>query len=496
MTGNTGILLSHPTNKEWVGSKTLYDFDVPEIDIMADEIYKGKGGYIQTIDPIYNEKCVMFYEPIRTSNYSFILVVPEEEMFAGVADLRQKLLITFLYSILFMGAVAALITHSISQPINEITRNFKYISDKAVGGKLNIRADTNVNVDFKKIPEGLNVILDALENAKQSQKEMENVVNSSPVIVFKWKTETNWPVKFVSENISQFGYTKNDFESENLTYKNVVVPDDLKIRDKKLVETVENGENEFSCEYRIITKEGHVRWVDERTFIGVDVEGKIKELQGIVVSIDERKRAEEALLKVEAIRKKEIHHRIKNNLQVISTLLFLESEKFKDIDVIDAFKNSRDRVRTMALVHEELYQSEDMESIDFVDYSKNLINYLSQSYVLKTGDIDISLNVDDVFLDVDTAVPLGIIINELVSNSLKYAFKDNKGKITIELKKFNSIYRLVVSDNGVGLPKGLDVEKTDSLGLQLVYILVEQIDGNISLDTTGGTTYTITFTEG
>ncbi len=85
-----------------------------------------------------------------------------------------------------------------------------------------------------------------------------------------------------------------------------------------------------------------------------------------------------ALLKVEDIRKKEIHHRIKNNLQVISTLLYLESEKFKDIDVLDAFKNSRDRVRTMALVHEKLYQSDDMESIDFADYSKNLINYLSQ----------------------------------------------------------------------------------------------------------------------
>jgi PAS domain S-box-containing protein len=495
MTGNTGILLSHPTNKEWVGSKTLYDFNVPEIDIMADDIHKGNGGYIKTVDPIYNESCVMFYEPIRTSNYSFILVVPEEEMLAGVAELQQKLLIIFLFSIPFMGAVAVLIARSISQPINEIVRNFKYISDEAVGGKLNVRADTDVNVDFKKIPEGLNGILDAFEKAKQSREELENVVNSSSVIVFKWKVEKNWPVTFVSENISQFGYSKDDFESGALNYADIVVPEDLENLDKKLSEAMENGEKEFSCEYRIMTKDSSVLWVDERTFIGEYAEGKIKDLQGIVVNIDERKRAEEALLKLEGIRKKEIHHRIKNNLQVISTLLYLESEKFKDNEVIDAFKNSRDRVRTMALVHEELYQSKDMESIDFADYSKNLINYLSQSYILRTIEVDIQLNVDRVFLSVDTAVPLGIIINELVSNSLKYAFRDNKGRITIELKKINSKYRLTVSDNGVGLPGDLDAENTGTLGLLLVYTLVEQIDGNINLDTTNGTEFAITFSE-
>ncbi|WP_209681461.1 histidine kinase dimerization/phosphoacceptor domain -containing protein [Methanohalophilus levihalophilus] len=494
MTGNTGILISHPTNKEWVGSKTLYDFNVPEIDLMAEEIRKGNSGYIRTIDPITNKKSVMFYEPVKTSNYSFILVVPEEEMLAGVTDLRHRLMIISSISTLFMGAVAALIARSISRPINEIVRDFKYISDEAVGGKLDIRADTEVDVDFKKIPEGLNDILEALENAKQLREEMENVVNSSPVIVFKWRAEKNWPVEFVSKNISQFGYSQNDFEDGTITYGDMVVPEDLEIVESNLAEAIKNGETEFTCEYRIITKSGEIRWVDERTFIGRYAEGNVKDLQGIIVNIDERKRAEEALLKIEDIRKKEIHHRIKNNLQVISTLLFLESEKFKDMDVLDAFKNSRDRVRTMALVHEKLYQSEDMESIDFADYSKNLINYLSQSYVLRKSDVNIELEVEDVFLGVDTAVPLGIIINELVSNALKYAFED-KGQITIELKKFNSEYKLIVSDNGIGLPENLDVENTDSLGLQLVYTLVEQIDGKIDLDTTSGTKFTITFTE-
>lgn len=495
MTGRTGILISHPTNKDWIGSKTLYDFNVPEIDTMAEEIRNGNSGYIKTVDPITKKESVMFYEPVRTSNFSFILVVPEDEMLAGVSAVRDRLMFISLMSVIFMGAVAAFISRTVTRPINEIVEDFKYISDAAVGGKLNIRADTNVDLDFKKIPEGLNDILKALEKAKQLTKEMENVVNSSPVIVFKWKAEKNWPVEFVSENISQFGYSSEDFENGTITYGDMVVSGDLEIVEEKLAEAIENGETEFTCEYRIITRDGDIRWVDERTFIGRYAEGNVKDLQGIVVNIDERKRAEEALLRIEDIRKKEIHHRIKNNLQVISTLLFLESEKFRDVDVLDSFKNSRDRVRTMALVHEKLYQSEDMESIDFADYSKNLINYLSQSYVLSTSDVKIDLDVEDVFLSVDTAVPLGIIINELVSNSLKYAFVDNKGQITIKLNNFGSKYKLLISDNGIGLPDDFDVENMESLGLQLVYTLVEQIDGKIDLDTTNGTKYTITFTE-
>ncbi|MDK2892030.1 histidine kinase dimerization/phosphoacceptor domain -containing protein [Methanohalophilus sp.] len=495
MTGRTGILISHPTNKDWIGSKTLYDFNVPEIDAMAEEIRNGNSGYIKTIDPITKKKCVMFYEPVKTSNFSFILVVPEDEMLAGVDAVRDRLIFISFISIIFMGAIAAFISRTVTRPINEIVEDFKYISGAAVRGKLNIRADTDVDIDFKKIPEGLNDIMAALENAKQLTKEMENVVNNSPVIVFKWKAEKNWPVEFVSENISQFGYSSEDFKNGSITYGDIVLPEDLEIIESKLAEAIENGDAEFTYEYRIITKDGDIRWVEERTFIGRYGEGHVKVLQGIVVNIDERKRAEEALIRIEDIRKKEIHHRIKNNLQVISTLLFLESEKFKDADVIDSFKNSRDRVRAMALVHEKLYQSDDMESIDFADYSKNLINYLSQSYVLSTSDVKIELDIEDAFLSVDTAVPLGIIINELVSNSLKYAFEDNKGQIKIKLNKSGSKYKLVVSDNGVGLPDDFNLENMDSLGLQLVYTLVEQIDGEINLDTTNGTKYTITFKE-
>ncbi|MGB9131192.1 MAG: histidine kinase dimerization/phosphoacceptor domain -containing protein, partial [Methanosarcina sp.] len=285
--------------------------------------------------------------------------------------------------------------------------------------------------------------------------------------------------------------------------------------------------------YRIFTRSGDIRWVDERTFIQRDENGGIH-LQGIILDITEHKKADEALLQMEEIRKKEIHHRIKNNLQVISTLLYLESGNFSDRKVMEAFKDSQHRVKSMALVHEKLYQSEDMVSVDFADYIKNLADYLFHSYSTGSGKVSLRLDVENVFLGMDTAVPLGIIINELVSNALKHAFsKGGNGEICIQLhrngrdlpvnvenykntedqvarsekvecngfsiihedKKVEDRLTLIVRDNGKGFPKSLDFRNTDSLGLQLVTALVDQINGSIELNTSIGTEFKITFRE-
>ncbi|MCD4703555.1 MAG: PAS domain-containing protein [Methanosarcinaceae archaeon] len=496
MTGNSGIMISHPTNKESVGFTTLYDYDIPKINKMADEIKNGSSGYIETVDPITGEISVMFYEPVQTSNFAFILVVPKDEMLAGVAALRERLMIIFAMSIIFMGGVAFLISESITRPINRIVDGFKDISDDAVSGKLDLRANTDVDIDFRKIPESLNEILDTLQESNRLKEEMEKIIENSPAIVFKWRTENNWPIEFVSKNITQFGYSRDELMTNNTLYASMIHPDDLKKVEDELNTNVKGGHSEFNIEYRILTKSGEVRWVDERTFIRRDESGDADLLQGIVVDINERKRAEEKLLKVEDIRKKEIHHRIKNNLQVISTLLYLESEKFMEKDVIDAFKNSRNRIRTMALVHEKLYQSEDMESVGFAEYSRNLINYLSQSYVLEDSKVTIELNVKDIYLSMDTAIPLGIIINELVSNALKYAFNDGEvGRINIEMDRAGDEFTLIVSDNGIGIPEEIDFRATESLGLQLVTTLVEQIYGSIELSREHGTQFTIKFEE-
>jgi PAS domain S-box-containing protein len=216
--------------------------------------------------------------------------------------------------------------------------------------------------------------------------------------------------------------------------------------------------------------------------------------------IAERKRAEEqikASLEEKEVLLKEIHHRVKNNLQVISSLLYLQSKSIKDKAALQMFQESQNRVRSMAFIHERLYQSQDLARVDFAEYVRSLTNYLFRSYGVSTDVIQLKINMDDVPLSIDTAIPCGLIVNELVSNSLKYAFPDGKGgEIRIELgSDGDNRFALMVSDDGVGLPEDVDFRKTESLGLQLVNNLsVAQLEGAIDLDRSGGTTFRITFT--
>jgi PAS domain S-box-containing protein len=192
---------------------------------------------------------------------------------------------------------------------------------------------------------------------------------------------------------------------------------------------------------------------------------------------------------------REVHHRVKNNLQVISSLLYLQSKKTGDKNTFEIFRDSQTRVKSMALIHEKLYKSENLALIDFSEYIKNLVDYLFDSYKITHNGIGLTINADKVVLEMDTAIPCGLITNELVSNSLKHAFPENrKGEIKIELSRLkdNNI-KLVVSDNGIGLKA--DYDKTGTLGMQLVNTLVKQIDGELRLDTCFGTRFEIIFKE-
>lgn len=214
--------------------------------------------------------------------------------------------------------------------------------------------------------------------------------------------------------------------------------------------------------------------------------------------ISERKQAEEqikASLKEKEVLLKEIHHRVKNNLQIISSLLKLQSHSIKDVQTLDIFKESQSRIRTMALIHENLYQSNDLSKINLSEYINKLVVNLFRSYQTNSSVIKPTINIDDVFLEIDVAVPCGLIVNELVSNSLKYAFPSGgEGEIWIEIfsdDKHNLV--LIVKDNGVGLPKKFDLVSTKTLGLQLVNNLVEQIEGTVKNNSKSGTEFRITF---
>jgi len=193
---------------------------------------------------------------------------------------------------------------------------------------------------------------------------------------------------------------------------------------------------------------------------------------------------------------KEIHHRVKNNLMIISNLLELQSYYIKDKAELDVFVDSRTRADSMALIHERLYKSTDLKKIDFREYISDLASDLFDIYAMGSDKIKLNIDVDEIMLDINTAMPLGLIINELLNNSLKHGFPDNiSGTITIIFNKSDDQFMLIIKDDGIGFPQDLDYEKADSLGLELINSLTKQIDGKLELNSTNGTEFKISFKE-
>ena len=205
-----------------------------------------------------------------------------------------------------------------------------------------------------------------------------------------------------------------------------------------------------------------------------------------------RKKAEENIarsLKEKEVLLKEIHHRVKNNLQIVSSLFFFQSQKLNDPKMIEMFREGQNRVKSMALIHEKLYQSSNLASIDFRDYVQNLLNTLIQSYGINHRTTKFINNIEQVKLSVDLAVPCGLIINELISNSFKHAFKNKEaGELKIDMRyDENNNINLIVSDNGEGMPEGFKYEESNSLGIKLIHNLTRQMKGHVEFYNDNGT---------
>jgi two-component sensor histidine kinase len=233
----------------------------------------------------------------------------------------------------------------------------------------------------------------------------------------------------------------------------------------------------------------------EITLLSLGLADRIRTLR------QEKERVEKALIDTQLTMQdtllKEVHHRVKNNLQVIASLLNLQSRHVQDAQAVAMFKESQNRVQSMALIHERLYHSSDTTRLDFTSYLRTLMAYLFASYNTSNATIALKLEVDRITFGIDTAIPCGLIVHELVANALKHGFPGmTQGEIHLGLRaQGDGQFRLRVSDNGVGFPKEVDFRHVESLGLKLVTMLTQQLDGEIELERHAGTTFIITFHE-
>lgn len=296
--------------------------------------------------------------------------------------------------------------------------------------------------------------------------------------------------------VSPSAYKILGYDPQNMLGKNIldfVHPHDLenvKSSIQKAVYTCSSNETE----YRYKKASGDYIWIET---IGTPIFDDKNSLKGFVCcsrNIDDRKHAEKrikASLEEKEVLLKEIHHRVKNNMQIISSLLSLQSRHVKDGRELEILKESQNRVMSMAMIHEKLYRTHNLAQINFEEYIQSLISGLFSSYGINPGIIKTKLNLKEVLLDIDTAIPCGLILNELVTNSLKHAFPEGrKGEINIILsQEGENMLKMIVGDNGIGFPEDIDFQNTDSLGLKLVNTLVNQLKGEIELERYNGTKF-------
>lgn len=325
------------------------------------------------------------------------------------------------------------------------------------------------------------------EKIRKSEEKYRSVVENAADIIIVTDSQSN--IQFINR-------IREDVAMPSVIGKSIydyISPEYHELVKQKLKKIYESKVSQ-NYEIQGVDRNGEKAWYS--TNAGPIFSGK--EVVGVTLitrDITERKTAEEKTrhsLKEKEILLKEVHHRVKNNLQIILSILNLQYANISDKKTLELLRDVRSRIKAMSFIHELLYQANDFSSINFSEYISNITTNLIYSYTQK--EIDLKLDVGNVFLDLDRAIPCGLIINELLTNAFKYAFTEQtEGEISISLKKTDDQIKLIVADNGIGFPISIDYKNTESLGMQLVMTLIQQLRGEIQLDNTNGARYTIIF---
>ncbi len=325
----------------------------------------------------------------------------------------------------------------------------------------------------------------------RTELRYRNLVEQIPAVVFTAALDGGLFDIYVSPQIEGLlGYSQTQWVANPVLWYERLHPEDRHKLDDEFARGCVTG-GPFRADCRFLTRDGKVVWVHGEARLIKDGRGTPLLLQGIAFDITETKHAEEvarASLREKETLLKEIHHRVKNNLQVTSSLLRLQADGIEDEAAKRALRAGQGRIRSMALVHELLYRSKDLANVDLGEYVHDLTRQLIRSHGVDPSQIRVETKLVPIPLPIDIAVPCGLILNELVSNALKHAFPAGRpGTITIELRRTDGFDELAVRDDGIGMPGAVDFRASATLGLRLIQTLSDQIGGHLSAQSNGGT---------
>lgn len=320
------------------------------------------------------------------------------------------------------------------------------------------------------------------EALRQSEQRLQFVLQGSRLGFWDWNLETN-EVKRNERWAEMLGYRLDDIEFSVKQWIDFIHPDDREMAMKSINDHLEGRTPVHRIEYRMRTKDGRYKWIlDQAMAVSVDKNGKVNRMSGTHTDITASKLAEEkikALLAEKELMLKEVHHRVKNNMNTVASLLALQEELVKDEAAAAALKDSRNRVTSMKVLYDKLYRSDDFKETSFREYISPLIEEIVNNFPNR-AIVRIEKNIDDFMIDAKKLSSLGIIINELLTNIMKYAFTGRKsGLIKISASHVNGLARVSVRDDGIGMPEPADFSRAEGFGLQLVEMLTRQLGGSI-----------------
>lgn len=331
------------------------------------------------------------------------------------------------------------------------------------------------------------------ESIKKAQLEERKIFMAGPIMIVKWAYSADDPALYVSENVEKIlGYTREEFLSPENVPSKVIHADDLQRVRQSASGALERHENAFHTNpYRLQRKDGSYIWVSDFTTINWDSEGHPSGFSGLIWDVSKMVEAEQEL----ELMLREVHHRAKNNMQVIISLLNIQSEYLGDDRLFKIFGETQSRIRTMALIHDKLFRSTRLSSVDFGNYVKSLIYELHHFLDIDTNRIHIHQDLGEFGLDISKAIPCGLIVNELMTNALKYAFPENReGSVWVTGRVESDKTAVIeIKDDGIGLSEDLNFQDTQTMGLRIVRILTEQLDGQVVISRSNGTCCRLTF---